>query len=75
MHPMSETTNLIKEIRSFGMSQGEISRRTGVPQSRICRWEAGRTPDSADDALKLAELAKKLAKQAKREARKQPVEA
>lgn len=60
---MSETTNLIKEIRSRGLSQAEISRRTGIPQPRISRWEAGRTPDGADDALKLAELAEKLAEQ------------
>lgn len=53
---MSETTDLIKRLRERGMSQTEISRRTGIPQPRLSRWEAGEVPDSADDALKLAAL-------------------
>ncbi|MGB4059595.1 MAG: helix-turn-helix transcriptional regulator [Burkholderiaceae bacterium] len=38
------------------LTQAEISRRTGIPQPRLCRWEAGQIPVSADDALKLQAL-------------------
>ena len=54
---MSATTALITELRKTAkLSQSEISRRTGIPQPRISRWEAGEAPDSADDALKLHAL-------------------
>jgi transcriptional regulator with XRE-family HTH domain len=53
---MSETTELIKRLRERGFSQTEISRRTGIPQPRLSRWEKGEVPDSADDALKLHAL-------------------
>ena len=58
---MSATTALIRELRSTAkLSQSEISRRTGIPQPRISRWEAGEAPDAADDALKLRELHQQL---------------
>jgi DNA-binding transcriptional regulator YiaG len=50
---MHTTLDLIKQLRSAGFSQMEISRRTGIPQSRLSRWEQGQTPVGADDALKL----------------------
>lgn len=53
---MSSTTELIKRLRERGMTQTEISRRTGIPQPRLSRWESGDVPDSADDALRLAAL-------------------
>jgi DNA-binding transcriptional regulator YiaG len=28
--------------RKVGLSQHELSRRTGIPFSRICYWESGR---------------------------------
>ena len=58
---VSETTALIKSLREgHKLSQTEISRRTGIPQSRLSRWEAGETPTGADDALKLAKLVAEL---------------
>lgn len=53
---MSTTTELIRAMRAGGMTQTEIARRTGIPQPRLSRWEAGEAPDSADDALKLKAL-------------------
>lgn len=53
---MSDTTSIIKRLRAAGLSQSEISRRTGIPQPRLSRWEAGEVPEAADDALKLAKL-------------------
>ncbi|WP_231934072.1 helix-turn-helix domain-containing protein [Bordetella bronchialis] len=38
----------------------EIARRTGIPQPRISRWEGGEAPAGANDALKLAELARQV---------------
>lgn len=57
---MSATTFLIKRLRDAGLSQTEIKRRTGIPQSRLSRWEGGRVPPAADDALKLASLAEEV---------------
>lgn len=54
---MSATTDLIKNLRAAGLSQSEISRRTGIAQPRISRWESGECTGFADDALRLAELA------------------
>jgi transcriptional regulator with XRE-family HTH domain len=53
---MPTTTDLIRSMRATGMSQTEIARRTGIPQPRISRWEAGGAPESADDALRLKAL-------------------
>lgn len=54
---MSATTALILALRTVAkLSQSEISRRTGIPQPRVSRWAAGEVPDSADDALRLAQL-------------------
>lgn len=53
---MSKTIDIIRRLRALPLTQAEISRRTGIPQPRICRWEAGNIPVGADDALRLAEL-------------------
>lgn len=57
---MSSTTDLIRRLRASGLSQSEISRRTGIPQPRISRWESGEAPTGADDALRLAEYARQV---------------
>ena len=58
---MSATTALILALRTTAkLSQSEIARRTGIPQSRISRWEAGEVPGSADDALRIARLHSEL---------------
>ncbi|MDX3877630.1 MAG: helix-turn-helix transcriptional regulator [Achromobacter sp.] len=57
---MDTATDLIKRLRASGMTQSEISRRTGIPQPRLSRWEAGAPSAGANDALKLAELVRLL---------------
>jgi transcriptional regulator with XRE-family HTH domain len=57
---MSCTVEIIKRLRSHGLSQSEIARRTGVAQSRLSRWENGSVAAAADDVLKLQELAEVL---------------
>ncbi len=56
----SATQALIKRIRARGLSQKEIERRTGIPQPRLSRWEAGDVAAGADDALQLAALDREL---------------
>ena len=53
---MPTTVELIRALRLSGLSQSEIARRTGIPQSRLSRWEAGSVPAGADDALRLQHL-------------------
>ncbi len=48
------------------MTQSEISRLTGIPQPRVCRWEHGDVASVADDALRLLDLYKKQSRKAKR---------
>ncbi|MEK7945745.1 helix-turn-helix transcriptional regulator [Pigmentiphaga sp. YJ18] len=57
---MDTTLDLIKKLRAAGLSQSEIARRSGIPQPRISRWEGGATPTGADDALRLAQLAREV---------------
>ena len=58
---MSKTADLIIRLRKGGLSQSEISRRTGIPQPRLSRWENAAEPSSTDDVLMLAELERDLA--------------
>jgi transcriptional regulator with XRE-family HTH domain len=58
---MDTATDIIKRLRGAGLSQMEIARRTGIPQPRLSRWEGGEAPAGANDALKLAELARQVA--------------
>lgn len=53
---MSKTADLIKRLRSSGLTQSEIARRTGIPQPRISRWENADEPTAADDVLLLVAL-------------------
>ena len=53
---MNTTLNILRTLRAMPMTQTEIAKRIGVPQARICRWEAGHVPAAADDALKLQHL-------------------
>lgn len=59
---MSQISIIIKSLRAapVSLSQSEISRRTGIPQPRVSRWEAGDVSAGADDALKLVALAKEM---------------
>ena len=58
---MNATSDLIRRIRKRGLSQSEISRRTGIPQPRLSRWENAAEGGAADDVLKLAALDAELA--------------
>lgn len=53
---MNSVHDILKGLRAAGLSQSEIARRTGIPQPRLSRWEAGDVPASADDALQLQRL-------------------
>lgn len=53
---MRPIADMIKDLRARGLTQTEISKRTGIPQPRLSRWENGRAPVGADDALKLHAL-------------------
>jgi len=53
---MNPTSELIKRLRQRGLSQSEISRRTGIPQPRLSRWESGAAGSGANDVLKLVRL-------------------
>jgi transcriptional regulator with XRE-family HTH domain len=54
---MSTTQSNLKKLREVHhLSQLEISRRTGINQTRLSRWEAGGVASAADAALCLAKL-------------------
>lgn len=59
---MSQISTLIKRLRAapVRLSQSEISRKTGIPQSRMSHWEAGRVPAGIDDAFKLVAFAESM---------------
>jgi len=57
---MDTATDIIKRLRATGMTQSEIARRTKIPQPRLSRWEAGFPSAGANDALRLAELAREI---------------
>lgn len=57
---MSNMQDLLRRLRDRGLTQTEIARRTGIPQPRISRWESGRAPAGADDALKLLTLEREV---------------
>lgn len=69
---MTRTKDIIEALTGeYGLTQADITRHTGIPQSRMSRWTAGLIPNGADDALKLVALAEKLSKRTKRTACKQ----
>lgn len=51
-----QVIDIIRTLRGSGMTQMEISERTGISQPKLSRWENGEIPASADDALKLQSL-------------------
>lgn len=53
---METTQQLLKALRAKGLTQVEIAKRSGIPQPRLSRWEAGEAPGAADDALRLRRL-------------------
>lgn len=59
---MSQITDIIKRLRAepYRLTQCFIARKTGIPQPRISRWEAGNTPPAANDVLKLLALAREV---------------
>ena len=57
---MDKIQDAIQSLRRT-LSQSEISRRTGIAQHKISRWESGDIPAGASDALKLIKLAKEVA--------------
>lgn len=65
---MSKTADLIKRLRSAGLTQSEIARRTGIPQPRISRWENADEPTAADDVLLLVALEEEVMTAAGKEA-------
>lgn len=50
---------LLKRLRTR-LTQTEISRRTGIPQPTLSRWESSGVAEAADDALKLIQLEREL---------------
>lgn len=53
---MKSVADLIRDLVAAGLTQVEISRRTGIPQPRVSRWQGGVPPTAANDALRLREL-------------------
>ena len=67
---MNATQALLLDLRKrHKLSQSEITRRTGISQPKLSRWEAGEIAKAADQALKLADLAASCDRQAKRDAK------
>jgi len=58
---METTQQLLKQLRARGLTQVEIAKRSGIPQPRLSRWEAGDAPAAADDALRLRKLHEEVA--------------
>lgn len=56
---MAQIPDVIRQLRA-SLSQSEISRRTGIAQSKISRWEAGKVAAGAEEALRLVALADEL---------------
>jgi transcriptional regulator with XRE-family HTH domain len=58
---LSPAQALLKRLRTqHRLTQTEISRRTGIPQPTLSRWENDGVAEAADDALKLQELERQL---------------
>jgi predicted XRE-type DNA-binding protein len=56
---MSQITEIVNGLLKTGLTQTEIARRTGIPQSRISRWAHAKTLGSSNDVLALVEFAKR----------------
>jgi len=53
---VTTTLDILKRLRALPMTQTQIAKRIGCSQARMCKWEAGKVPAGADDALKLQAL-------------------
>ncbi len=51
-----DVTAILQRLQESGLTQTEISQRTGIPQPRLSKWGAGNCPKSVNDALVLAKL-------------------
>jgi len=58
---MEQITHVLERLRRT-LSQSEISRRTGIAQSKISRWEAGNVASGASDAVRLMALDRELSR-------------
>lgn len=67
---MTKTHELLMSLLGSGLSQAEISKQTGIPQSRLSRWEDGLIPIGAEYALKLRECYEKVRRSQSRKQRK-----
>lgn len=65
MNGMDDIKTLIEKIQATGMRQSQISRETGIPQPRLCRWAAGKAPSAASDGIKLLKLSTKIERRKK----------
>lgn len=54
-------TLILRLLGQHGLSQGQIERLTGIPQTRVSRYSLGKVPKGADDVFKLIELERELA--------------
>lgn len=59
---------VLRLLNVHNLSQGEIKRKTGIPQTRVSRYSYGKVPQGANDVFKLIELEKDLEAQAAEEA-------
>lgn len=51
---------VLRLLNEHGLSQGQIDRKIGVPQSRVSRYARGKVPPALDDVFKLQELEQQL---------------
>ena len=69
---MQSTASILQALKARGLSQCEITRRTGVPQSRLSRWQRGLVPPALEDDLKLRRLHAELVEGVKAEPAAEP---
>lgn len=51
---------VIRRLIEGGLTQTEISKRTGIPQPRLSRWVTNGAPVAAVDAVRLIVLEKEV---------------
>lgn len=55
---------LLRSLVDRGLTQSEISRRTGIPQPRLSKWLNGQVPRCAEDVFLLQSLADEVSPEA-----------
>jgi transcriptional regulator with XRE-family HTH domain len=68
-NPDSPVAQAIQALVAKGYTLNEVGRRLGIPSGRISRWSRGIGTDSADDAFKLSEFARRARPRARAEQR------